>query len=283
VSKVRMVMLVAAAALTTQAWAQEDVEAVEKKIQAAWDKQTSVTAKIDLVMQLDMGFVSMDGKGEGTCELLRKGDKILTRLELRMAMNQKMGEKEEKQETKQLVIVDGQNTYTLQEVGGQKQATKTKVDAQFAMDPKTALENFRKTNTIKLLPEEKVDGISTYVFELTPKEEGPGPGRSLVYFDQSTGFIVKQVGYGPSDKSDKPMQTLTLRDAKYGTKIDPERFVFKAPEGVEVQDMTAGEDAATKPAMGDGEKPATQPATEKDAGKKAERPTTKPAAEPEKK
>jgi outer membrane lipoprotein-sorting protein len=36
----------------------------------------------------------------------------------------------------------------------------------------------------------------------------------------------------------KPMNTMTYSDIKINDKISPDRFVFKAPPGVEVQDLS---------------------------------------------
>jgi outer membrane lipoprotein-sorting protein len=39
------------------------------------------------------------------------------------------------------------------------------------------------------------------------------------------------------DKNDKTVSTYALSDVKLDTEVAPDRFVFKAPEGVEVIDV----------------------------------------------
>jgi outer membrane lipoprotein-sorting protein len=57
-----------------------------------------------------------------------------------------------------------------------------------------------------------------------------------MYYSQEHGVPVKSVMYGPDGK---PITTMTFSDYKFDVKIDPQRFVFKAPEGVQVIDQTA--------------------------------------------
>ncbi len=219
----------------------DDLEAVEQKLEKAWAKHKSVSAKMTLNTHLAMGAMVMDGKGTGTLEMLNKDGKHYVRVEIENNVTQKMGEKENKLQQKQLIVSDGEYSYTVQELGERKMAIKSDIDDRVTGSPKGNLDEYRKHNTLKLLPEETIDGAKTYVIEATPKQAGPrGASKTVFYYQQDSGLMVKMVQFGPDNK---PVTTLTYHDIKFDTDISPARFVFKAPEGVTVVDQTKKKDA----------------------------------------
>jgi outer membrane lipoprotein-sorting protein len=217
--------------------AQDDLKAVEKKIIAGWEKHKSTTAKFTSVTHIEMGEVVSDSKSHGTLELMRKGDKWLLRQEMKTVTTQKFGEQENKMEQEVLSIMDGEYAYTLTDMAGQKMAFKTKIDPKTTGDPTSTFETLRKDHELKLLPEETIDGSKVYVIEATPKEKATaGYGKTVYYYQQESGVLVKMVAYG---EDGKPQMTMTYTDIKLDVDIKPERFVFKAPPGVEVIDQTS--------------------------------------------
>jgi len=224
------VLLVCAAATA------EDLESVQKRIISAFDKHKSMTAKVQVATQHDAGEVKVEAKGEGTVEWSRSGDKFCVRQELALTMLQKFGEQENRVETKSLTIVDGEAAYNLSEIMGQQMAVKTNVDPRQTGDPKAMFAQLAKDNELKLLPDEEVNGRKTFVISATPKEKSPGaPARQVYCFDQDCGLVIKTVAF--NDK-DQPMMSMTYSDIKLDVSIDPERFKFKAPAGVDVIDQT---------------------------------------------
>jgi outer membrane lipoprotein-sorting protein len=94
----------------------------------------------------------------------------------------------------------------------------------------------RETFNVKLLPDETVDGESCYVLEFTPKAaDAAMGGRMVQYFRKDNGTIVKLVSY---DASNKPSVTVTYSNVQLNPSIGADRFVFAAPPGVEVTDMS---------------------------------------------
>lgn len=96
-----------------------------------------------------------------------------------------------------------------------------------------------KVYTLKLLPDETVDGKPCYVIEMTPASPAMRAtmGRMVSYYVKKTGLSIKGVSY---DTKGKVSSTTITTDVKVDEKIDPSQFVFKAPAGVTVQDMTGG-------------------------------------------
>ncbi len=233
----RVVAWLAVGLCGAAAVAEDDLAAVEKKIQTAWEHQKSMSAKLTMSTHMEMGTMVIDGSGEGTVEFLRADGKVRVRTEMRMTSTQKMGDQDHKAEQTMLNIVDGDVMYTLTETMGQKSATKAKTDPKMSGDPAAVFEELHKSHQMKLLPEETVDGAKVYVISATPNEKGPaGGGRMVFYFHQEAGVVVKMQVFG---EGEKPMTTVSYGDVKRDPKIDAERFKFTAPEGVQVIDQTA--------------------------------------------
>ena len=209
----------------------DDLQALEKKITAGWDKHKSMTAK--MTMTLHMGN---HATGAGTFEVLNKGGKVLSRMEMKVEMVHKAGDQEMRMEQRITSIVDGEYTYMVMDMMGQKTAMKMNIDPEKSADPKSMFASLRKTTELKLLPDETIDGKKVHVLEATPKEVSAVPiAKEIYYFQQEAGILVKLISYGADGK---PIQTMSITDVKFDIDIDPQRFVFKAPPGVQVIDQT---------------------------------------------
>jgi len=227
-----------AVSLTAVVRAGDSVEDVEKKLVEAHSKIKSYTSKTKTVQNFDMGQGNkMSSDYGGTIEWKRDGEKHLFRTEMKGTTTQSMGGTDNKMDVSVLMISDGNFLYSLSEQMGQKMAIKQKPDTSMTGDPKKLFDKIHSDNTVNLLPDEKVDGVSAVVFEVIPKDEsGGGPvAKSIMYFAKDTGINVKVVG---KDKDGKEVFTNSSTDIKLNTEIPNDRFVFTAPEGVEVMDMT---------------------------------------------
>ncbi len=215
----------------------DEIEDVEKKLVEAHSKMKTYTSKTKTVQNFDMGQGNkMSSEYGGNIEWKRDGEKQMFRTEMKGTTTTSMGGTDNKMEVSVLMVSDGSFLYTLSEQMGQKMATKQKPDTAMTGDPKKLFEKIHADNTVKMLPEEKVDGMSVIVFEVTPKDVAGSPvAKSIMYFAKDTGINVKVVG---KDKDGKDVFTNTSTDVKLNTEIAGDRFVFKAPEGVQVMDMT---------------------------------------------
>ena len=166
---------------------------------------------------------------EGTTEMLRKGDIFLSRMETKSVTENVVAGNTSKQESAMLMINDGSYTYTVSEMGGTKSAFKNKVEKS-DVDPFKA---WRENAELKVLADASLDGHAVWVIEATPKLAQATQGKTVIYYHKESGQMIKMVVYTPDGK---PMTTTTYSDIKVNEKISPDRFVFKAPPGVEVQD-----------------------------------------------
>ena len=230
-------MMVALAGLCSVAAVADELEKVEKELTAAWKKHKSMTAKMTTVTKMEQQGFSMESTGTGTSEMMRTGDNVLYRMEVNTLTVQKVAGQETKNEGKTTVVGDGNYVYTLTENAGQKMAVKTKMDKQVTGDPHEAFELLRQQFNLKLLPDEKIDGLDAYAIEATPKQDQGMAFRSVFYYAKEHGVLTKAITY---DSDGKPMTTMTYTDLKFDVKIDPKHFVFEAPPGVEVLDQSGG-------------------------------------------
>lgn len=210
----------------------ETVEEVGKKIAAASEKLNAFSAKTKMVTEMKQEGFSMVSTTEGTLELLRKGGDFLIRTENKGVTQTTMGGNVTKQESSVLMIGDGSFTYTLSETAGAKSAQKIQM-AKTDIDP---FKTWRTTADLKILPDSSSDGQAAWVIEATPKpDQAAGQGKTVLHFHKESGQMIKMITYTPDGK---PLSTMTYSDIKINDKISPDRFVFKAPPGVEVQDLS---------------------------------------------
>ncbi len=240
----------------------EDLDTLEKKIEDAWNKSKSLTAKMTLSSRLSVADSIVTATGEGTYDFLRQGGKLLSRTEFRSSTLQKTATEENRFEQHWLAISDGQTSQTLIETtGGEPRVVKAKVVPQQTGDPQALIESLRREAALAVLPADTVDGRKVHVIEAILREVAPfSPGKQQFSFDQESGFMVRIVGLG---EDDLPMSTVTYSDIKVDVPVPPERFTLNVPEGVEVVDETKPESQPTTAAP-----PTSAPASQPDGPRK---------------
>ncbi|UCE61411.1 MAG: outer membrane lipoprotein carrier protein LolA [Phycisphaerales bacterium] len=220
----------------TAALAGDTLESVEKELTSRWNKLKSMSAKMDTLMKIEMQGGSSKTTATGTIEFLNKDGKSMVRMELNSETAGNFGGNEIKSQASTLTISDGEYAHTMSERMGHKMAQKTKADPSQLGDLASQFEMMRKNNDLKLLPEQTIDGHSVYVIEATPKDKPTqGMGKMIMYYAKDTGVPLKMIMH---DTDGKTISETTYSDVKVNKPIDPARFVFKAPEGVQVMDMT---------------------------------------------
>jgi len=222
--------LVCGLALTGGFASAETIEEVGKKIAAASEKTKSFSAKTKMVTEMKQPGFSMTSTNQGTTEMLRKGETFLIRMENKGVTQTDVGGNVTEQETSVLTINDEAFSYTYSEAAGMKSAQKTKL----GKPPTDPFAGWRESADLKVLPDATVEGLACWVLEATPKT-AEGQGKSVMHFHKDSGQMLKMVTYAPDGK---PMNTMTFTDIKINGAISPDRFVFKAPPGVEVLDLS---------------------------------------------
>ncbi len=216
----------------------DELAKVEKELVAAWERHESTTAIVTMAGHATEGKAVVKSSATGKYECARKGDSPVYRMELTNTVTRTVGATETRTEQRITRICDGRYVHELVEVEARKLAVATKSDLepQQLFDPVSVFSRLRKTHSLKLLPQDSTDGQKTYVVEATVQQAHRSPASRLVfYFLQQHGVLTKLVLY---DRAGRPVGTVTFSNFKYDVDLDPGRFVFQAPPGVKVMDLT---------------------------------------------
>ncbi len=238
---VTMFLTCAALVMLPPAARGDTLREVEKKIADKIAKYKTIAYNMSTTSNIRTPDMSMKIEAKSTFEAARRGDKWVTRMDSKNKSLRKVGDgKEELEDSRILQVFDGQYSWTLTETPEMKSAMKMKPEPNTMPSPfdaKAMFEMLHKDFDLKLLEDEKIDGKPAYVIEAKPKnkEAQQTMSRSLSYYSKDTGIVLKGVTF---DKQGKAITTSTFSDIKVDTNLPADRFVFKAPAGVEVIDMT---------------------------------------------
>jgi len=225
------------AVTVVQGQVNEALKRAEDDIVKKVGKLKSMSARLTVTATVRDEGMEIESTQAGSYEMVRDGSKTKYRRETTIKSVQRIEGEEEKIEQRELVVCDGDYVYSLTDSLGVPTATKNKVDRRLSgRINRNMFWRWHKAYDLKLLPDAEVDGIKTYVFEARPKvKNGALPARSLYYFSKDYGFLVKTVF--ENDKGE-PTEVTQYTDVTFNADIDPKRFKFEAPEGVEIEDRT---------------------------------------------
>lgn len=221
----------------------ETVEEVHTKLNDAYAKLRSYSAKTETTQDFAIDRAKFDGRHAGNIKWMRKGAKIMSRAEQRGQMTQKFEDQVHTAKSSTLTICDGDFYYTIAESSGTgnesgtKSATKQKVDPAALTDAMSIITTQKIDYLLQVLADETVDGADCFVIEGTPKEAGKLPFASTVlWFRKADAIMVKMI---EKDKDEKEVYSFVLSNINVNEDIPTDQFKFTAPEGVEVMDMNA--------------------------------------------
>ena len=208
--------------------ADDAVEALERTILAKWEKIRSLSAKMTTTEE------SRRWEGSGTYDCMRKGDEILVRMEVVNRAVLPPDKEVADTSRRMLTIYDGEFVYSLTEAMGMKRGRKIEPDrgSGFEIAGPGVFKHLRRVNTPRVLPEDVVNDRPAYVIEGIPTL---GDQKRLYYFDKELGIMIKLV---VEDRQQERIRTLLITDVKVNPKFSDDHFVFTAPPGVSVRDMT---------------------------------------------
>lgn len=220
----------------------DDVAAAEKLLTEALAKLKSVSYKVAVTQDLEMPGMTMKSSSTGTIEAVQQGKKWKQRLDMQTSGTTTMAGEETKTDSKILSIFDGEFSYMMTDSAGQKMAFKNKPEADTNMSPfdgKALFAAMREHYNIKRLPDASVLGRDCIVLEMTFKDPAAAAAspvaKSTTNICKKTGIQVKSEGF---DAAGKLTQSSILSDIKVDEDVKPDRFEFKAPEGVNLVDTT---------------------------------------------
>lgn len=230
---VRSGWVLAVATIVCTSAVADDLEALEKKIHDKSKAIKSLKADSKTVTNMATEGFKMESESVGTYECLKNDDgKLMLRMESKDKSKTEVAGQTTNTESTMLMISDGTTTYTLSDAAGVKSASKT-VQGDWDVAP---FSTYRDMYTIKQLPDEKFDGNSVWVFEMTPKDVNAAQmSKMVIAYHKECGWPVRTITYGTDGKE---MSKSTMTNVRLNEKISPDRFVFKAPPGVEITDYS---------------------------------------------
>ena len=236
----------------------ETLESVEKTIIGKVGGYTSYQGRITTTQSLQTDQMKYESHGDFAYECLKQGDKWLYRAESKEKSRSVAEGEDVKEEIIRLKVSDGDFVWTLTDIDGEKSIIKARAADQsdMVLMDQAYFETLHQIYDLKLLSDETVSGKATWVIQATPRtavDKGQA-ATVLMYFDQETGLNLKTVG---KDAAGKVIMT-NVKEVKVNIPVPAERFVFKAPEGVEVFDATEPEPGATSQSATQPASPATQ-------------------------
>ena len=236
-ARLNLVILFVGMAMLASTASAATLDEIEKACSDKWEAITS--ASYDCTFDTNMsgqGF-SMKSNGSAKGEMMHKGAKWLMRMDTKTSMVQTVGGNETKSDTSTTMVCDSDFLYTVSDTAGQKSGIKSKADTWTKMaGGKGFFQYLRDSSDLTVLPDGTVDGKSVYVVEAKAKQAGANVTR--YYFDKDSGFALQSVTNGADGK---PMSTMKVSNLKQNVSLADDHFIFKAPEGVQIQDMTKQE------------------------------------------
>jgi outer membrane lipoprotein-sorting protein len=219
----------------TAASAQADLDSVERDLEKAWQKHDSMTANVRMTADRKVHGQSVRSHSQGTYEWLRKDEAVVFRLEIETALEIEANGQETERKSKVLTVYDGEYMHTYAEEAGRKQVVKTKLDPKLGPDVRAFFQVLREQSDLRLLAAERVGGKAAHVIQATPKKPRPDGQTYRYYFSKDDGVLLKTT---LCDDKGSAVETTTFTDFDFDSRIDPERFVFQAPSGAKVIDLT---------------------------------------------
>ena len=232
-----LIALALVASFALPVWAGEDLDTVKQQLADSWDKLHSIQAKLTVKTYWpDKDEKLLETKRTGTYEHLKHEQVNLFRMyqEGEAFEPQGPGRGADIVNRKMLTISDGKYQYSLTDTNGENVAMKWRFDPHESPDPRTLLKALTVASDLVLKGQEESDGKKVYVIEATPKGAKHRISR-VVYRFRADGIMLKQENY---DRLGDLRYSMELTDVQTDVKIDPERFEFKPPPGVEVEDVT---------------------------------------------
>jgi outer membrane lipoprotein-sorting protein len=205
------------------------------ELTARWDELQAFSATVSTELPQAAGNPGTT-QGKGTYEWSKRGEKRLIRFFLVNTIRITTGEAKTLRTAEILNFVyDGEFLYSqLQQPTTFKQTTKSRYepDRVLQIGGKDLFRGLSESNSLKLQPEEMLNGRASYVIEATPTT---GKSSSIHYFDKQTGVRSRLI---ERDETGKATLTLTLSELNTSPEFSEDYFMYKLPEGFELIDKT---------------------------------------------
>lgn len=199
---------------------------------------TSLSGHIRIFMEAASNKINITSNTHGTYEQLRREGSLLVRCELTSTVTQETNGRTKSDESTLLTISDGRFTHTLStQPKKPPSATRTlTMPSQTVLADAAFLDGLGRDHHIRVLPDETLDKTEVWVLEAIPKNPARAfIAKTIYYIAKDTGIRIRSTGH---DSTGRRIQLTEFTEIKLDPPIKPNRFVFKAPAGVSIVDLT---------------------------------------------
>ncbi|MCH8148440.1 MAG: outer membrane lipoprotein carrier protein LolA [Planctomycetes bacterium] len=226
----------------------DTLESVEKAIIEQGKTIRSMSWKSTSVSDIVSDTMTIHSESETLYEFMTKGEKQLFRNETSYTNVTDISGTKTTSKGTSLSVGDGEFNYVHSVNDGMESVMKMRATPQAGgAIQQSYFDTMAKTYNLELMPDAKVGSHSVYVIRAVLKNPSPmAAAEQFLYFDKATGMMIKMVG---KDSAGKVMMETLTTDLKINSSISADRFVFTAPEGVQVMDMTQPQDYSGQPSQ----------------------------------
>jgi outer membrane lipoprotein-sorting protein len=181
---------------------------------------------------------TIQAHANGAYEHLRRKGRLMFRVDLKNTVTQIVRDQKSFGEQSVQTISDGKYAYTLSTSAGQPpSATRaTPKPGQTVLADEAFFDSLERDFVLKVLPEETINSIPVWVLEAVPRPRSSGKvAKAVYYLTKDSGIRIRSTNH---DRAGKRIQLTELTDIKLDPPLNPDRFVFKAPPGVPVVDLS---------------------------------------------
>lgn len=217
-----------------------EIQELQAELEKAWGNLESYSCDLTQVTA-PPGVAEQRMTGTHEAEIIADKDEMRTRTELSGTMTEPMP-----MDMSLLAIFDGEYMYTVNRMESSilpqpmVQAMKSEPEGAMTGDFKLLFEEMAVDFDLDRLDDTEVDGRDSFAVRATRRVASPDAmfdNERELYFDKESGVLVK---LKIIDAEENVISTMDWTNLELNEDIDDDRFVFEAPAGVDVQDMTGG-------------------------------------------
>lgn len=223
---------------------------VKARVLEQFRKHKFVSGRVETHVFRRVAGGQSETQGSGIFQMKIGPEKTLVRLEM-TDNTLRTTSKGIKQETlSRLSVSDGDVVQTLVELEPQRwNAYRGRHQGVDTFDVVEIIGNLDAEHSVRMFEDATVDGTAVFVLDATPRlfNEKIEIQRRRYYFAKNSGLLVKREGFNAAGEL---RDTFRIADIKIDEPVPDSQFVFQPPQGVQVMDLTAQQDAlASRPAQ----------------------------------
>lgn len=231
----RLSSICLALALFSQSLYAATIEELIKELEPKWDALKSIHLEMEQKLDLQSEQMTVSSTSQSVFEMQRKGEVLLTRLEVTQHSTSTSGGETRESANKSLVVNDGGVQWTEivneKSTPPEKRITKAKPTPAAELKPTNVLRKFAQQAGLLVVADEKVGDELCHVIEV--HTEGQPARFDRYWFSVRCGVMLKS----ESKTSDgKPIANFKVTKLNIDADLPAEHFVYTPPKEAQVEE-----------------------------------------------